>query len=292
MEFTAGIDQTVNTKKAVIEDTSPKVIVMSWVHGNETSWIEANKQLAQKISNKEIEIIRWQLTLVLEANVLAIKEWTREVQYNMNRLFKDDLKTNWYETTRAKELMQMIKLHDYLLDLHSTSGPSIAFAYAEENALKLAQNSWIWHIISGWGDLANQDWWDVLSWDTENYMNMNWWVWITFEAWNHDNPNWAKEAYRVLLNFLVQTWTIDQKHFIESKEEKKHMKIVWFYKAVSDNFKYSIDIENFKRITIWTEIARDNGIPVYARGDMILIMPKAENVIVEWKEAFFIWREI
>ena len=270
----------------------PNVTVFSWIHWNETSWIIANKILSKKIIEWEIQVTKWKLTLVLEANPYAIQQWSREVNHNMNRLFRDNNVWKSNEEKRARQLMKIVRESDYLLDLHSTSWPSIPFAYAEKNALELAQDTWIWHIIFWWNALTNQNWGDVLWGDTENYMNTNWWIWITFESWNHDDPDWVRESYRVLLNFLVQTGMIEKNHFQESQEEKKNIEIISFYKALSNNFKYSIQANNFNEIRKWTEIAIDNWKPIYAENDMILVMPKAEDVIKKWIEAFFIGKQI
>lgn len=269
---------------------SPSVLVFSWVHWDEVSGIEANKKLAKQIISWKIKVISWKITLVLEANEQAVKQWIREVKANMNRLFLDWLQNTCYEENRAKELMKLIKNSDYLLDLHSTSWPSIPFAYAEENSLDLAKQVWIRNIISWWWALSEQEGNNNIAWDSENYMNKNWWQAITFEAWNHHNPDWTDISYKILLNFLATLWVIDNKYYKEVDWEKTHTKITWYYTAQSDNFKYSIETENFMKIKKWTEIWIDWDTLVIAQEDMTLIMPKKEDILQKWIEVFFIWK--
>ncbi len=268
----------------------PKVLIFSGIHWNETSWIKANKKLALKILSGEIKIKKWSLILVVEANQKAILEWKREINKNMNRIFLDSIKPNCYESSRAKELMWLIKESDYLLDLHSTSWESEPFAFSEENSLSLAKKTGINNIISGWTKLSEQKGKQNIDGTTESYMNNNWWQAITFEAWNHDNPNWENISYKIVLNFLSVLWLIDKKHYTEINWKKTQTEIIWYYVAKSNSFKYSIKPRNFLKINKWQEIGKDLWIPVIAKEDMILIMPKKESIIKKEVEVFFIWK--
>ncbi len=279
------------SKKSISNsETNINVLVFSWIHWNETSWIEANKKLATQIIKWEIKILRWSLTLVLEANEQAIEKWVREVEKNMNRLFTDNIKNTCYEEARAIDLMKLIRESNYLLDLHSTSWPSIPFAYAEENSLELAKKIWINNIISWWWKLSEKKGNNNIAWDTENYMNKKWWQAITFEAWNHNNPNWAEISYKILLNFLATLWIIEKKYYKIIEWEKTHTKITWYYTAKTNSFKYAIKAENFMRLKKWTLIWYDWGLEVKAEEDMILVMPKKEEIVREWIEVFFKWK--
>ncbi len=275
-------------KKSSSEDK--QVLVFSWIHWNETSWIEANKRLASQIIKWEIELLRWRLILVLEANEEAIKQWKREVEKNMNRLFTDTTKDTCYEERRAIELMKLIRESDYLLDLHSTSWPSTPFSYAEKNSLELAKKVWINNIISWWWELSEKRGNDNIAWDAENYMNKKWWQAITFEAWNYYNPDWAIISYKILLNFLVTLWFIDEKYFEEIDWERTHTQITWYYTARTSSFRYAIKAENFMRLKKWTLIWYDWGLEVIAEEDMVLVMPKKEEIVREWIEVFFKWK--
>jgi len=266
------------------------VVIFSWIHWNEKSGIFWTNKFFKNLEEKKFILKKWKLIIVFEANGQAVEKNKREIEKNMNRLFRDDLKNrSWYEELRAFELMNLLKEADYLLDLHSTSWPSIPFIFSEMKNFSFAKKLWVSHIVWGWWEL--EDW--VVSGDTENYINSLWWVWITFEAWNHDNPEWWENAYQMILNFLVALDFLDKKFFKKIWEEKNiFTKIQWVYVAKTNNFKYSIDIENFSKIKKQTVIAKDWEEKVYAEKDIVLILPKDEKIIKKWKEAFFIAEEV
>ncbi|PID87694.1 hypothetical protein CSB07_00020 [Candidatus Gracilibacteria bacterium] len=276
------------SKKSISNsETNINVLVFSGIHGNETSGIEANKKLATQIIKGEIKILRGSLTLVLEANEQAIEKGVREVEKNMNRLFTDNIKNTCYEEARAIDLMKLIRESNYLLDLHSTSGPSIPFAYAEENSLELAKKIGINNIISGWGKLSEKKGNNNIAGDTENYMNKKGGQAITFEAGNHNNPNGAEISYKILLNFLATLGIIEKKYYKIIEGEKTHTKITGYYTAKTNSFKYAIKAENFMRLKKGTLIGYDGGLEVKAEEDMILVMPKKEEIVREGIEVFF-----
>jgi len=265
----------------------PTLVIFSWIHWDEVSWIVANKSIYEKLINKEILLNFWRLILVVESNKEAIIQRKRFVEYNMNRLFKDWIEWDCYEIERSKELRKILDESDCLLDLHSTSWPSIPFMYAEKCNLNFAKSLWISHIIYGWDNISN---WNV-SWDTENYVNRNWWVWITFEAWNHDDDDWAKNSFQMILNFLSVLWMIDNKYFSNITEWKNIICIKDCYENKSWMFKYELaNIDNFQFIKFWTLIWYDWQEPVIAKEDFILVMPTAEYAIKQYADVFFIWK--
>lgn len=268
----------------------PIVSIFSGIHWDEISWIKANKNFYDKVKSWEINLKKWKLILVLEANEQAIKINDRQVKYNLNRLFKSKLEDiDDYEYKRAWELKSILNESDYLLDLHSTSGPSIPFIFSEIQNLDFAKQLGVSQIIAWWNELG----W-IISGDTETYINSKSWVWFTFEAWNHTNPNWEKNAYQMILNFLSYLWFIDKNYFkIIGGNKKEYIKMKSAYIAKTNNFKYLIhDIENFKKIEKWTIIWKDNKNEVIAENNMVFIMPKKEDIIKKWEEIFFIWEEI
>jgi len=265
------------------------ISIFSWIHWDETSGVIANELFLEKIINWEVIILKWKLIIVKECNKKAIKLWKREVKMNLNRLFKDNFthNINDYEESRSVELMSILKESDYLLDLHSTSWESIPFIFSEIQNFDLAKKLWISHIILWWNDL----WW-VISWDTESYINSKWWAGFTFEAWNHNSPDWKKNSYQMILNFLSTLEVIDYKYFKKIWWKNIFIKLEDLYIAKSDNFKYSIDVENFTKIKSWNIIWVDSWENIYSKNDMFLIMPMDEKIVKKWKEIFFIWKEV
>jgi len=267
----------------------PIISIFWWIHWDEISWVKANKYFFDQIKDWNINIKKGKLILVLEANEEAVKINDRQVEYNLNRLFKDDLDDlDNYEYKRAIVLKNILKDSDYLLDLHSTSWPSIPFLYSEMQNFELAKKMWVSHVIWGWWELD----WDTISWDTENYINSHWWVWFTFEAGDHLSKDWFKNAYQMILNFLSTLDIIEHKYFKNIWWEKVFFKVTDYYVAKSDNFKYKVPEENFQKFKAWTLIWIDGWNEILAKEDMIFVMPKKEEIIQKDIEVYFIGKEI
>jgi len=280
-----------NINSAYLFDTKIQwktIVIFSWIHWDEISWIFATKKFINEIDSWNILLNSWRLIIVTNCNEIAIKNVLRYDKKNLNRLFFNWKKWDTYEEKRSDELMKILDEADYFLDLHSTSWPSIPFLFSEEKNFGFAKQLWISHIIWWWAELEN---W-LISWDTENYVNNIWWVWFTFEAGNHDAPDWWKNAYQMILNFLSSLNIIDKKYFIKIWDKQLFIKMTDFYNAKSNIFKYNVSTENFSKIEKWTFIWTDNNEKVFAKEDMILVMPKDEKVIEKGIEVFFIWKEI
>lgn len=286
------MDQYKNISSSYVYDTGikgPIVTIFSWIHGNEPSGIHAHYEFQKKITSWEIVLRKWKLIGITHANEEAIKLDQREVEKNLNRLFLDDnISESCYEDRRAQELKSILQDSDYLLDLHSTSGPSIPFTFSEENVFSFAKKLGISHIISWWGALG---WW-VISGDTECYINSKWWKGMTFEAGNHDNPQGKEVAYQAILNYLSTLWCIDESYFKKIGEGEVFLHMSDIYIAKTDQFKYSLPISNFQYIKKDCEIWTDGKEKIIAPHDMVFIMPKKESIIKKGTEVFFIGKEI
>lgn len=282
-----------NVKNCILIDSWKDwktISIFAWIHWDEVSWIKALEKFFNKIKSLEISIKKWKLILVLKANEKAIEKNKRQVKYNLNRLFKDDLeKIDDYEYKRSVELKEILKETDFMLDLHSTAGPSIPFIFSEMKNIDIVKNLWVSHMIVWWEDIG----W-VVSGDTETYINYKSWIWFTFEAWDHNNPDWEKNAYQMILNFLSYLWALDNKYFKNIWESKQNLiKMESLYIAKSENFKYKINnIDNFKEIKKGTIIWKDDKKEIIAENDLIFIMPKTEDIIKKWIEVFFIWKSL
>lgn len=258
------------------------VTIFWWIHWDEVSWIKATKQFINEVNNENIIINNWKIIIVTECNEKAIIMNKREVKYNLNRLFFKWNKWNSYEVKRSNELMNILDKSDYLLDLHSTSEASIPFSFAEEDTLDFAKTLWISHIVTWWKNLEDSIWGS-----TEEYIDSIWWKWYTYEAWSHLDIDWARNAYKILLNFLSSLWIIDKKYFTKS-DDINIFNIEEVYINKSWKFKYSIDnLSNFSEIKKWACIWLDWDEKIIVNEDKILFMPKTESIIKKWEEVFF-----
>lgn len=280
-----------NIKGAYIFDTNKswKTIAIFWgIHWDEVSWVKAALNFIDELEKGNIKLEFWKVIIIPKCNEIAIEEGKRYSKFNLNRLFFNWEKWNSYEETRSDELIKILDESDYLLDLHSTSGPSIPFLFSESKNLELSKQLWVSNIILWWWELSSL----VISWDTENYINNKWWVWFTFEAWNHCHIDATENAFNMILNFLSVLGIISKDLYKKIWDNTNIVKMDNVYISQSTNFKYLTSIENFSKITKWTLIWIDNSKEVYAEEDMILIMPKDEKIIEKWVEVFFIAKSI
>ena len=91
----------------------PHLTVFAAIHGNETVGVNAFEELLPNISIDAGEVC------FAIANPLALEVNKRQVNANMNRIFKEELNKNVPEFKRAKELKAIMDQSDALLDVHS-----------------------------------------------------------------------------------------------------------------------------------------------------------------------------
>lgn len=286
----------------------PTVVIFWWTHWNEASGVIAIKRLIENIQKWIITPKRWALILIAWVNEKALAENVRGIKdstgtiLDMNRFFRPNPpKTDWYEYERSRELMPIIENADYLLDLHSTSGPSEPYAFAENGSIWFAEKLWIWHIVSWWWQIQWWDWSEMtdspLAGDIESYATSHGAIGVTFESGNHDAPGGEKNAYQVAINFMTQAWILDEKHYkkIHPTTTKIHMTRV--YQWINDIFTYAFNItSNFMPLRKWTLIWHDGHICITTPEDCILVMPtldkNSENTATgqKNKNIFQIWR--
>lgn len=267
----------------------PIVLILSWTHWNESSWINAVKRIIRKLKNWELLLSKWVLMLISWVNEVAIRNnirWVKEDNIgilDMNRFFRSNPpKMDWYEYERSREIMPVIESADYLLDLHSTSWPSEPYSFAENDSISLAEKLWIWHIVSWWWQIQSWDGSEMtdspLSGDIESYATAHWTIGITFESGNHDAPDGEENAYQIALNFMTQTWILDESHYKKLSQNTIKIHMTRVYKWLNDIFTYAFQIKsNFMPLKKWALIWHDGNIPVIAPTDCILVMPTLDK---------------
>jgi succinylglutamate desuccinylase len=114
------------------ELAGPHIVVLGGVHGDEKTGIEVVKKLNNLFLNKEINIYKGKLTLIMgNEEAVAIGKRGTTAEYNLNRMFSDEHLAgpalDFYESRRAHELAPILKSADISLDIHSTSVPTVPF---------------------------------------------------------------------------------------------------------------------------------------------------------------------
>lgn len=259
-------------KTIIIKKWSKKwktVTIMCGVHGNETAGIIAVSELI-----KNIRIIKWKVIFIY-ANPLAIKENTRFIDKNMNRLFLKNTTWNSYEENRVNIIKKYLDKSDFLLDLHSSnSEDSKAFLITEHcnlsNIFPVSLTiSWFNNIQSGWSD---------------GYMDYIWGKWFCLESWSINDYQWIKIIEESVINFLQFTWNITGSYTKYSNSEK--LKASFLYKTKSNKFKLEKEFWDFEKIKKEEMIWIDWDDIVTAKFDWKFLF--ARNRDNKWEEGFIL----
>ncbi len=272
----------------------PTSLILGSVHWNEKWGSQAIIEFVKLLKHNKAKIKKWKVILISHVNEKAFEQQKRFIDYDLNRLFKDDYPNlNEIKDTHEYQLVQKLKpilaKADFMLDLHSMEASWEPFAFAEKKVLSFAKKLGIPHLLRWWWQLYP----DVTWWDTENYVNSNWWLAITLEGGSHNDPQTFKNLFQGLLNFLVATWQIEETFFKPLGEESKVLHLVDAYVSKNSypDFKYLINPSHLKPISKSTPILRDWKNIYKAPYDFTMVMPISETRVKDGREVFFIAKE-
>jgi len=263
----------------------PILAIFGWIHWNEIAWIKAINKIIEKSRNNEIKINTWKVILAYW-NEKAIKIKQRDSKYNMNRLFQSkylNSDSDEYEIKRLKQLSDILKNSDYLLDIHSVSSESEPFLFAENVnwELDIASYLWLEKIIYWWGEInANT----IIGWDSDSYMHFLWKTAFTVECGNHNDKRAEDIACNTIRFFLAYLWMIDL--FIK-KTKVKLIKMDEIITTKTWKFVFVKWINNFSNIKKWDIIWYDWKKEIMAKKDFIILLPNYEDTKV-WEEIFYL----
>ncbi|MFA5916668.1 MAG: succinylglutamate desuccinylase/aspartoacylase family protein [Candidatus Gracilibacteria bacterium] len=272
------------------ENKGKNALILGGIHGDEKSGSIAIKKFINDIQTETISILSGSVTLISNCNEKAGIENRRYLENNLNRCFYEGQNLQSYEGDIARKIMPFFNETNYLLDIHSTSGPSIPFLFSENRNIEIAKNLGVSHVVLGWNDLGSVS----ISGDTENYMNNKGGYGFTFEAGNHDNSEGPNNAYKVLLNFLSNLGIINSNLFSKLSKEKSLIQMSSVYVCKFGNFEFKLgknELENFSFIKSGTLIGIDGIEKIYAEKDMILVMPNLANP-KKGEDVFFVGEKI
>ena len=142
----------------------PKLIITAAVHGNEVCGSYAVRRLMVALAQGSRVLRRGRLTLVPEANPLAVRLGQRSGDRNLNRNLRPTDTPQEFEDHIANWLCPLLAAHEVLLDLHSFQSQGQPFVFlgpqdnqgalepfahaAEEQAL--AQRLGVGRAVDGW----------------------------------------------------------------------------------------------------------------------------------------------
>lgn len=260
----------------------PTVTIMTGVHGNEISGVEA---LKKAISN--VKIRRGKVYFII-ANPGALAHQKRQLEMNLNRAFlPPESLTNSertsYERFLAECLMPYLNKSDALLDLHSTlSSPAIPFVICEPNGFKIARKIPFDIISIGWGKTHPGS--------TDAYMNNRDKIGICVECGQHNDPKSRNRAEDAIGVFLGELGLIKKTKTPGEAKDQRIIQATSLFKC-RKNFVPSQDFADFSNLNKDQLIGTDGGKKIYCpeKGMFILFCYKCQQ---PGQEAFALAREI
>jgi succinylglutamate desuccinylase len=252
-----------------------QVVIFGSIHGDEPAGYLAIKELLTQFASGELQLQRGFLTLAV-GNELGLDRGVREVEHNLNRLFKPDLKSppRCYEERRAEELKGLLEGAAYMLDLHATSEPTRPFIMCEAPVLEEAREMGFARIVMGWSDLGDE----TLGGDTESYFNSIGGKGFTLESGQRDAADGPVNAIDAARRFLSHTGLLAYE--AGGDDRPAVYKLFTSIKVDEPTFRYSRPFSSFDELAEGELIGSDIGKVHHAPEECVVIMPSKKEFML------------
>lgn len=256
------------------EEKEESIIILAGVHGNENFGVAAIEEIIQ-----DLRIEKGRITIIF-ANLEAIKQNKRFVEYNLNRCFlKDQPKEleNTLEGKTAREIIPYLDKADYLLDIHgSNSLDSIPFMICQPNSFSIAEQIPFKIISYNWDDFEQGS--------SDYYMNLKNKIAVCVEC-GYIGDQLSKERAKIAIKSFLKA-TLNKNKTVT---EKKYYKIIELYKNKYSIFKKAREFSDFELLEEDTIIGKDGTEDIIVKKGKIIIFVRDRNNIEE--ECFLIAEE-
>ncbi len=258
-----------------------RLLVFGAIHGDEVCGPAGIRRIVDELTSRTLVLRSGSVTLVPVANPDAYERGERQIEADLNRVFKKTDNPDSYEARLANELIQLADQSDVLLDLHSSSAPGPVNAFldypsADMEAFMLSLQPGT--IIYDWPKVYEQRP-DLASFTTERYMHDRGASATTFECGQHQDATAPDVAYTTIRRALAHLGITNGDSL--SKEGSKTRK-VWMREVVTFDQEGDAFLGSWKHlehIPKGTAIAkRADGTVIEAGEGCVIIFPypKAE----------------
>ena len=297
-------------------EKGPLLLVLSGIHGNEIAGVRALELLfkmieVEPITNPDFEF-RGRF-LGLRGNLQALAQKRRYIEWDMNRmmtpetvdrLLLTDPQTLRNEEKELHELISLIRseIDDYqpeelvVLDLHSTTAYGGIFTIATDSPKSIYLAIEL-HAPVVKGFLRGIRGTTLHYFTTENMGCET--VALCFESGQHNEQISVNRAIAAITNCMrsigcVKPEHVENRHdqlLIEfSKDLPKVSELVYNYQINhAGNFEMVPNFRNFQRVSKGDLLAYDNGKPVFAPTDGLILMPLYQE---QGEDGFFIVKSL
>ena len=280
----------------------PISVILGGIHGNESCGVYVIHNIMQ---DPNLLSITQGKVFFLYGNIKAIQQQVRHVDYDLNRMFFDDVshlsqeQTKSYAYQRMTEIRTYLRQADALLDLHSVSNHEAQpFVICEKNGLHLAQQMNVAVMCSGLDEIHPGG--------TDGYMNQLDKIGICLEAGQHDDPQAITRTLDGIKQFLkgmghcdeasqsnshltahstidsaVRSTShhLDPYHSIESfdsDQTPRHLKVVAIYKNQYGPFTLAKNFKEFELIHQGQLIGYDENKAIHAPYNAFIMFAQSQ----------------
>lgn len=216
-------------------------------HWDEKVWLEVFSYLENEFDIWK-KLKNWKVFFIA-LNLKAYEKNTRFIDENMNRIWKNMLNKNSYESKRFYELKEIFDEIDVFLDLHSVSIWDEKMLIIDKEDISLAKK-----IFDGKYFLVDNIWeTSALIWDFIRNWKKAFWI----ECWNHNSKDAFKSWVKNTLNLLSYYKNITN----EIERENLENIFLNFWEEIyakGNNFKFTKEINWFELIKKWEIYAKDD----------------------------------
>ena len=260
------------------KQAGPTSIILTGVHGDEICGPLALKELLPRLKIQRGRVF------VGYGNPLAIAKNVRQIDANLNRLFKpeSDLspqEKNSYEYERAQFLKKYLDQAEVLLDVHASYDPhSPPFIICEDGATEIAKYLPVNLIVSGFDAIEPGG--------TDYYMSKQDKIGICIECGYRSDPKTSQIAEKGILDFLIA-----RGHISGQLTEQRQQKIRRFnlYLAKTTDFRLAKNFTDFAELEVNDLIGFDGNAEINAPEKCVILF--AQNTKQVGAEAFLLGRK-
>lgn len=246
----------------------PKTAIIGGMHGDEKCGVENFYWMLNNFLDDFS--VKFGAIYIILGNYKAVEIGKRYLEEDLNRQFGlKDVERLSFEKQRVYEIERILDKCDYVLDIHSTSLPSVPMTCSngKPQDLEVCKNLGVEFITSGWGGKC-------IGKASDEYLEDG--VGITLECGSHNDSNAFEFAKETTLKFLGHLKMIDY-DIGDSGKVSKHIEIVEAIYPKTNKFYFNLEkIESFVDLEKDKVYAFDSDKKYIAEENMVLLMPKKD----------------
>jgi len=238
------------------------LVVLAGIHGDEICGVKAFDSIISKL------IIETGKVYFIYANLEAIKQNKRFIDYNLNRLFRKKIPKEAFgslEAKTAKEIMPYLRKADATLDVHASFTPkSFPFVICDKKWIKTS------NIFNA--KIVSFNWDEFEPGSTDYYMNKQRKPGFCYECGFLKDSASTKKAKKAIMQFLTYYKCISGKLTIKSNQ--RIIKIIELYKNKYGLFRKSRYFKDFELLKKDTIVGKDGNKEIIINKGKLIIFAR------------------